>query len=148
MELDRGLNLISGENEGGKSTMVNFIGGIFYGFSRDSLARKVRDDIFEKSRPWSSNLYRGYVLLSDDGGDYRVSRDFDSDEISILNIENGEDLSKDVRNYLNSRIPQPGLIFFDMSRKLYRSSFFISQRFSQVEEDAAGEIKNKIDNFS
>ena len=148
IELDRGLNLISGENEGGKSTIVNFIDGIFYGFSRDSLVRKVRDDIFEKSRPWSSNLYRGYVLLSDQDENYRLSRDFDADEISILNIENGEDLSKDERNYLNSRIPQPGLIFFDMSRKLYKSSFFISQRFSQVEEDAAGEIKNKIDNFS
>lgn len=148
IELDKGINLIIGENEGGKSTIVNFIDGIFYGFSRDSLARKIRDDIFEKSRPWSSSLYKGYIILNYDGKNYRLSRDFDRDEISILNTENGEDLSKDERNFLKSRIAQPGFLFFEISRKLYKSSFFISQRLSQIEEDAAEDIKNKIDNFS
>lgn len=148
IELDSGLNIIFGENEGGKSTIVNFIDGIFYGFSRDSLARKIRDDIFEKSRPWSSSLYKGYIILNYDGKNYRLSRDFDRDEISILNTENGEDLSKDERNYLKSRIAQPGFLFFEISRKLYKSSFFISQRLSQIEEVAAEDLKNKIDNFS
>ena len=148
IELDSGLNIIFGENEGGKSTIVNFIDGIFYGFSRDSLARKIRDDIFEKSRPWSSSLYKGYIILNYDGKNYRLSRDFDRDEISILNTENGEDLSKDERNFLKSRIAQPGFLFFEISRKLYKSSFFISQRLSQIEEDAAEDLKNKIDNFS
>ena len=148
IELDSGLNIIFGENEGGKSTIVNFIDGIFYGFSRDSLARKIRDDIFEKSRPWSSSLYKGYIILNYDGKNYRLSRDFDRDEISILNTENGEDLSKDERNFLKSRIAQPGFLFFEISRKLYKSSFFISQRLSQIEKDAAEDLKNKIDNFS
>ncbi|MDU4046856.1 MAG: AAA family ATPase [Peptoniphilus harei] len=148
IELDSGLNIIFGENEGGKSTIVNFIDGIFYGFSRDSLARKIRDDIFEKSRPWSSSLYKGYIILNYDGKNYRLSRDFDRDEISILNTENGEDLSEDERNFLKSRIAQPGFLFFEISRKLYKSSFFISQRLSQIEEDAAEDLKNKIDNFS
>lgn len=148
IELDSGLNIIFGENEGGKSTIVNFIDGIFYGFSRDSLARKIRDDIFEKSRPWSSSLYKGYIIINYDDKNYRLSRDFDRDEISILNTENGEDLSKDERNFLKSRIAQPGFLFFEINRKLYKSSFFISQRLSQIEEDAAEDLKNKIDNFS
>lgn len=148
IELDSGLNIIFGENEGGKSTIVNFIDGIFYGFSRDSLARKIRDYIFDKSRPWSSSLYKGYIVLNSGGENYRVSRDFEKDEISILNLENGEDLSKDERNFLKSRIAQPGFLFFEISRKLYKSSFFISQRLSQIEEDAAEDLKNKIDNFS
>lgn len=148
IKLEDGINLIIGNNEAGKSTVVNFIDGIFYGFSKDSLARKVRDEVFEKSRPWSSNLYKGYVILNDAGEDFRVSRDFDSDEISILNLDKGKDYSRDERNFLNSRIPQPGLLFFDISRKIYQSTFFISQRLSQVEEDAAEELKNKIDNFS
>lgn len=148
IKLEDGINLIIGDNEAGKSTVVNFIDGIFYGFSKDSLARKVRDEIFEKSRPWSSNLYKGYVILNDGGENFRVSRDFDSDEISILSLDKGGDYSKDERNFLNSRIPQPGLLFFEISRKIYQSTFFISQRLSQVEEDAAEELKNKIDNFS
>lgn len=148
IELQEGINLIYGENEKGKSTIVNFIDGIFYGYSRDSLARKIRDELFEKSRPWQSNLYKGYILLRDGENEFRISRDFDRDEISILNIKSGEDLSLDDRNYLNSRIAQPGVLFFDINRKIYKSSFFISQRLSQIEADAGEELKNRIDNFS
>ena len=148
IELHRGINLFFGENERGKSTIVNFIDGIFYGFSKDSLARKIRDDLFEKSRPWGSNLYKGYIILKDEDKEYRISRDFDKDEISIVNIETGEDFSFDDKNYLNSRIPQPGILFFDINRKIYKSSFFISQRLSQIENEAGEELKNRIDNFS
>lgn len=148
IELQDGINLIYGVNEGGKSTITNFIDGIFYGFSRDSLARKVRDELFEKSRPWISNLYRGYIILNDGEEDYRISRDFDKDEVSILNLNTGEDLSNDERNFLYSRIPQPGVIFFELNRKIYKSSFYIGQRLSQFEDDASDELQARINNFS
>ncbi|MDU6743154.1 ATP-binding protein [Peptoniphilus harei] len=148
IELQDGINLIYGVNEGGKSTITNFIDGIFYGFSRDSLARKVRDELFEKSRPWSSNLYRGYIILNNGEEDYRISRDFDKDEVSILNLNTGEDLSNDERNFLYSRIPQPGVIFFELNRKIYKSSFYLGQRLSQLEDDASDELKTRINNFS
>lgn len=148
IELQDGINLIYGVNEGGKSTITNFIDGIFYGFSRDSLARKVRDELFEKSRPWTSNLYRGYIILKDGEEDYRISRDFDKDEVSILNLNTGEDLSNDERNFLYSRIPQPGVIFFELNRKIYKSSFYLGQRLSQLEDDASDELQVRINNFS
>ena len=148
IELQDGINLIYGVNEGGKSTITNFIDGIFYGFSRDSLARKVRDELFEKSRPWTSNLYRGYIILNDGEEDYRISRDFDKDEVSILNLNTGEDLSNDERNFLYSRISQPGVIFFELNRKIYKSSFYLEQRLSQLEDDASDELQNRINNFS
>lgn len=148
IELQEGINLIYGRNEEGKSTIVNFIDGIFYGFSRDSLSRKVRDDLFEKSRPWNSNLYRGYLILNDNEEDFRISRDFDKDEISILNLKIGDDLSNDQRNFIYSRIPQPGALFFYLNRKVYKSTFFIGQRLSQFESDASGELQNRINNFS
>lgn len=148
IELQDGINLIYGVNEGGKSTITNFIDGIFYGFSRDSLARKVRDELFEKSRPWTSNLYRGYIILKDGEEDYRISRDFDKDEVSILNLNTGEDLSNDERNFLYSRIPQPGVIFFELNRKIYKSSFYLRQRLSQLEDDASDELQTRINNFS
>ena len=148
IELQDGINLIYGVNEGGKSTITNFIDGMFYGFSRDSLARKVRDELFEKSRPWTSNLYRGYIILKYGEEDYRISRDFDKDEVSILNLNTGEDLSNDERNFLYSRIPQPGVIFFELNRKIYKSSFYLGQRLSQLEDDASDELQARINNFS
>lgn len=147
IKLDSGINLICGDNESGKSTVVNFIDGIFYGFSRDSLAKKIKDDLFYKSRPWDSSLYRGFIILKD-CDEFRVTRDFEKDEVSILKLETSEEFSEDAKNYKYSRISQPGSFFFDMNRKLYKSSFFISQRFSEVEKDAAEELRNRIDNFS
>lgn len=148
IELQEGINLIYGRNEKGKSTIVNFIDGIFYGFSRDSLVKKVRDDLFEKSRPWNSNLYRGYIILNDKGEDFRISRDFDKDECSILNLKTADDLSDDPRIFMYSRIPQPGVLFFDLNRKIYKSTFFIGQRLSQLDSDASVELQNRINNFS
>lgn len=148
IELQEGINLIYGRNEEGKSTIVNFIDGIFYGFSRDSLARKFRDELFEKSRPWTSNLYRGYIILKDGEEDYRISRDFDKDEVSILNLKTGDNISDDQRNFMYSRISQPGALFFDLNRKIYKSSFFIGQRLSQLDSDASSELQNRINNFS
>lgn len=148
IELQEGINLIYGRNEKGKSTIVNFIDGIFYGFSRDSLVKKVRDDLFEKSRPWNSNLYRGYIILNDKEEDFRISRDFDKDECSILNLKTADDLSDDPRIFMYSRIPQPGVLFFDLNRKIYKSTFFIGQRLSQLDSDASVELQNRINNFS
>lgn len=148
IELQEGINLIYGRNEKGKSTIVNFIDGIFYGFSRDSLVKKVRDDLFEKSRPWKSNLYRGYIILNDKGEDFRISREFDRDESSILNLKTADDLSDDPRIFMYSRIPQPGVLFFDLNRKIYKSTFFIGQRLSQLDSDASVELQNRINNFS
>lgn len=148
IHLEDGLNIIYGENEGGKSTIVNFIDGIFYGFSKDSLKKKIKDDIFDKSKPWNSNLYRGYINLSDGKKSYRISRDFENDTLNILDLDKGEELTNSDKLYEYSRISQPGALFFDINRKMYRSSFFLSQRLSQVEKDAANELKQRIDNFS
>lgn len=148
IELQEGINLIYGRNEKGKSTIVNFIDGIFYGFSRDSLVKKVRDDLFEKSRPWNSNLYRGYIILNDKGEDFWISRDFDKDECSILNLKTADNLSDDPRIFMYSRIPQPGVLFFDLNRKIYKSTFFIGQRLSQLDSGASVELQNRINNFS
>ncbi len=148
IELQEGINLIYGRNEKGKSTIVNFIDGIFYGFSRDSLVKKVRDDLFEKSIPWNSNLYRGYIILNDKGEDFWISRDFDKDECSILNLKTADNLSDDPRIFMYSRIPQPGVLFFDLNRKIYKSTFFIGQRLSQLDSGASVELQNRINNFS
>jgi|GEM_PF-2221555 len=146
IKLEKGLNIIYGDNEKGKSTIVNFIDGIFYGFSRDSIKKKIRDDLFDKLKPWNSNLYKGYIILSNDK-EYRISRDFLNDKLNILNLESGEEYGDLDSLYEFSRIPQPGNLFFEINRKIFKSSFFISQRLSNIEEDAYRELKTKINNF-
>ena len=51
IELDNGINVIYGENESGKSTLLNFITSMFYGTSKNKNGNKISD--FEKFLPWT-----------------------------------------------------------------------------------------------
>lgn len=148
IKFDSGINIIYGENEFGKSTIANFIDGIFYGFSRDSLKRRVRDELFEKCRPWDSAIYKGYIEIVKNEETYRIFRDFDSDEVSILNKDTGLDLSSTKILNKYSRIDQPGALFFDINRKVFKSTVFIGQEMIVPEEDAAEDLQKRINNFA
>ena len=57
INLENNLNIIYGENESGKSTLLKFILNIFYGASRNKKGRDISD--FEKYKPWDSEEYSG-----------------------------------------------------------------------------------------
>lgn len=50
IELANGINLIYGENESGKSTLLKFIMGMFYGLSKNKNGKFMPD--FERYTPW------------------------------------------------------------------------------------------------
>lgn len=77
------LTLIVGRNEAGKSTLLNSIFGILFGFRDLNLVRKYE--------PWDDHeAYAGEIDLEADGGVvYRVRRDFSNGRASIHRIEPG-----------------------------------------------------------
>ena len=68
LELERGINIITGENESGKSTVCNFIKFIFYGLPSKSEEK-------QKYISWDTSRAAGYIIFSDDGLEYRIERD-------------------------------------------------------------------------
>lgn len=50
IELNNGINVIFGENESGKSTLLKFITSMFYGVSKNKNGKRISD--FEKYMPW------------------------------------------------------------------------------------------------
>ena len=50
IELNNGINIIFGENESGKSTLLKFISSMFYGASKNKNGERISD--FEKYTPW------------------------------------------------------------------------------------------------
>lgn len=50
IELNNGINVIFGENESGKSTLLKFITSMFYGASKNKNGKRISD--FEKYTPW------------------------------------------------------------------------------------------------
>lgn len=55
IELHDGINVIYGENESGKSTLLKFIIGMFYGLSRNKNGKFMPD--FERYTPWGGGEF-------------------------------------------------------------------------------------------
>jgi len=76
IKFDRGLNVIFGNNEAGKSTIHKFIEGMLYGFVED----------IDKYRPWKQAAYRGEMTCEVDGKNIRIVRDFNENTTKVFEI--------------------------------------------------------------
>ena len=93
IELNNNINIIYGENESGKSTLLKFILNIFYGASKNKKGKEISD--FEKYKPWNSEEFSGKLLYElDNKNKYEIYREFNKRNPIIFN-ENGEDISKE-----------------------------------------------------
>lgn len=131
-----GFNLIYGENESGKSTILDFIEGVFYGF--DQGKNKVSFSYKrQKYRPKGSFRYLGYLILCKNGKDYRIDRNFDDGNFEIFDFKENKilDLKK-------SRLNLPGEYFLNMNYSLYQN-IINNQQLQNVDKDS----KNKIIEF-
>ena len=77
------LNLVVGRNEAGKSTLMNSIFGVLFGFRDLNLVRKYE--------PWDDHeAYAGELeLQAEDDTHIRVWRDFKDNDASIERLEDG-----------------------------------------------------------
>jgi DNA repair exonuclease SbcCD ATPase subunit len=75
------LNVVVGRNEAGKSTLLNAIGGVLFGFRDLNMIRKYE--------PWEEHdRYAGEVsFVLEDGRAFRVERDFRSGEARLVACE-------------------------------------------------------------
>ena len=66
INLKNGINIISGENESGKSTVISFIFAMFYGFGE---SRGKSLSLREKYTPWDGGVCEGKLSLTTDDGE-------------------------------------------------------------------------------
>lgn len=143
LELSEGMNVIFGQNEDGKSTLMAFILMMFYGFSGRSkdLSKNLRD----KYRPWNGKEMKGHILFEHKGILYRLERTFgksnSSDKVKILDEITGETIKW-------TSAKDPGQEFFGLGEEAFSKSVFIGQGGILV--DASGkkdEITEKLLNL-
>ena len=92
INLKNKINIIYGQNESGKSTLLSYIKNSLYGISKNKNGRDISD--YEKYKPWGKTDYSGKLKYElDNGQEYEVVRDFNKKKPKIYN-ENMEEVSE------------------------------------------------------
>ena len=131
-----GINLVCGENEAGKSTLLKFIIGIFYGLSKNKNGQTIPDN--EKYEPWNGEEFSGKIEYELDNNEkYEVYRDFKKKNPKIFN-GNLEDISKK----FNIDKTKGNQFFYDqvgLEEDIFTSTIVTKQNEVKLDE------KNKMD---
>lgn len=150
IELTDGINLIYGENESGKTTIHNFIDGMFYGFLKPYAKRTIYLDEHAKYTPWNNNKYAGILRFIHNGKAYRIERVFTKgrEETIILLEDTGDDITQSIDMGDGGRVLQPGFHFFGFNDAVYSNTVSIKQLESKTEALLANEVRDKLVNVS
>lgn len=95
IDFSQGLNIIRGDNESGKSTIISFIYAMLYGFGDN---RGKTPSLREKYTPWDGGVCEGKLLVkTDDNQSITIYRKAGNarkyDTLKIYNSTTGEELS-------------------------------------------------------
>ena len=93
--LRHGIQILSGENESGKSTLHAFIRAMLFGMERGRGRAAAKDD-FTRYEPWDTpGNYAGMMRFSCGGRTFRLERSFDryTKRASLVCEDDGEELS-------------------------------------------------------
>ncbi len=144
IDLKNNLNIIYGENESGKSTLLKFILNIFYGASRNKKGKEISD--FEKYKPWDSQEYSGKLVYElDNQNKYEIYREFNKKNPTIFN-EKGEEISKQFNIDKNK-----GSEFFfeqtQISEEMLLATSIAMQQEIKIEKNSQNILIQKISNL-
>ena len=142
--LDDYINVIHGQNETGKSTILNFIVNMLYGISKNKNGKEYSD--FEKYKPWEGEDFSGkmeYVL--DNKDTFEIFRDFKKKNPQIFN-EKKEDISKQ----FNIDKSKGNEFFYEqtkMDEKLFLSTIVVNQEQVKLGKSEQNILIQKIANL-
>ena len=88
-----GLNIATGANESGKTTLRQFIRSMFYGLERER-GIKARKDDYTRFKPWDYGRFQGILEFEAEGKIYRLFRNFltTEKEVSITELASGRSI--------------------------------------------------------
>lgn len=137
VRLDKGINVIFGHNEAGKSTIHRFLEGMFYGLPNNS-----------KYKPWTGESFAGQIIYSVNGDKVSLTRDFNHKTVVVEDVETNEDIQHLFLRNKKTDIIEPGKTIFGVNRRVFRNSFSINQLGSKTDEEMLADIKEKIENLA
>ncbi|SHJ92136.1 Uncharacterized protein YhaN [Geosporobacter subterraneus DSM 17957] len=143
IDFQRGLNLIYGENEAGKSTLQAFIKAMLYGMG--SGKKDIRENDRKRYLPWSGEDAAGELYFEDAAEqEYLIKRRFGEkkkkDDRLVIDCISGEEA-------VHIDAERPGLTLLGIGEEAFEKTIFIRQLGSEVARDKEDEIMKRISNL-
>ena len=138
------FNLIYGDNEAGKSTLLNYIMHIFYGMSKNKNYKNSSD--YDRFLPWNNGDFSGQINYSlDNGANYRAYRDFYKRETYVYDENNTE-----ISNLFSVDKKLGNQFLLDqikLDRELIEKTFVINQNSLKILKNDREDLIQKISNL-
>jgi len=140
LNLTQGINVVSGGESSGKTTVARFISSILYGV-RKNPQDKEKGGEYESLRPTKSSGFSGTGYCRKDGKSYLIDRTFlaGSAKASVLDIASGREVTLKEQGTLVGTL-------VDMDKNTYADTYIISEQNSDESEDVGGEISTYLMN--
>lgn len=141
VDFTKGVNVIYGLNEAGKSTIHKFIEGMFFGFMKPGGKRKTYLSEHARYKPRGKKEYYGSMIIEQDGIEYFLTRDFDRNNpsVTLQNNVTGKDMTKSLDIDSSTRLPDVAQ-FFHLDFSIYRNTLSIEQLKSDTFDDNTPQI--------
>ncbi len=144
VELQNGINIIQGENESGKSSMLKFISSMLYGASKNKNGKDISD--FDKYKPWKTEEFSGKINYTlDNAEEFEVYREFKKKNPIIYNSSK-EDISKTFKIDKTK-----GIEFFEEQTGIDEETFYSTaiseQEGLRLSKSSQASIIQKISNL-
>ena len=95
LELGPGINVIYGENEAGKSTLMKFLTAMLYGASKNKNGKSIPD--FDRYKPWGLEEFSGRLEYTlDSGENFDIYREFKKKN-PVIYYGNKKDITKEFK---------------------------------------------------
>lgn len=136
LNLEDGINIIYGENEAGKSTLLKFISSMLFGSSKNKNGKNIPD--FDRYKPWKTEEYSGVLdYRLDNGEEFSVYREFKKKNPTVYNSEK-EDITKTFKE------DRAGINFFEEQTGVDEETYFNTAISEQTEVAISQSKQNSL----
>lgn len=144
VEFKDGINIVYGENESGKSSLLKFITSMLYGASKNKNGKEISD--FDRFKPWKTEEFSGKIEYTLDSGEsFEIYREFKKKNPIIYNSKK-EDISKSF-----SIDKTKGIEFFEEQTGIDEETFYntaiTEQEGIKLSKSSQNSIVQKISNL-
>lgn len=141
MSFRPGMNIISGGNESGKSTLHSFLRAMLFGLPRGR-GRAARTDEYQLRQPWENpGYFAGEMRIREQGEIYRIQRDFSGNGQALTVVcETGEREEEAPQKFLEEMLG-------GMREAAFRNTVFVAQAGARTDEGLAEELRSFMVNY-